>query len=65
MEGQNIAVAIITIVPTTIASIAAWRNSRAAKHQTNGALSEPLSRIEDKLDDLSAWQRDHLNRWHN
>lgn len=65
MEGQSLAVAIIAIVPTTIASIAAWRNARIAKHQTNGALSEPLSRIEEKLDDLGRWQSDHVGRWHN
>lgn len=64
MEGQNIAIAIITVVPTTIASLAAWRSARGAQRQTNGALHEPLSRIEHKIDDLMEWQHDHISRWH-
>ena len=65
MDGQTLAVSIITIVPTTIASIAAWRSAHGAQRQTNGALSEPLARIEEKLDDLAKWQSQHINRWHD
>lgn len=64
MEGQSLAIAIITVVPTTIASLAAWRSARGAQRQTNGALHEPLNRIESKLDDLAKWQEQHINRWH-
>lgn len=64
MEGQSIAIAVVTIVPTTIASLAAWRSAKGAQRQTNGMLHEPLQRIEEKLDDLAAWQRDHVGRWH-
>lgn len=64
MEGQSIAITIITVVPATIASLAAWRSARGAQRQTNGQLHEPLQRIEQKIDDLSAWQADHLGRWH-
>lgn len=59
-----ILVAVVAAVPATIASLASWRNAKAANHQTNGLLQEPLKRIEDKLDDLSAWQADHIGRWH-
>lgn len=64
MNPETIAVAIVAIVPTTIASLAAWRSAKQASHQTNGLLHEPLKRIEEKIDDLAAWQSDHLGRWH-
>lgn len=64
METQTLAIAIVAAIPATIASLASWRNAKAANHQTNGLLQEPLKRIEEKLDDLAAWQSDHLNRWH-
>lgn len=64
MNPETIAVAIVAIVPTTIASLAAWRSARQASHQTNGLLHEPLKRIEDKIDDLAAWQGSHVSRWH-
>jgi hypothetical protein len=43
-----IAAAIVTVPPTLMAALS-WRNARSAKHQTNGALSEPLARIETRL----------------
>lgn len=64
MEGQSLAVAIVTVVPATIASLAAWRSAKGAQRNTNGQLHEPLKRIELKLDDLTEWQRDHVARWH-
>lgn len=57
--------AIVTAFGTLIASLASWRNARAAKNQTNGQLHEPLNRIETKVDDLAKWQAMHLDRWHN
>lgn len=61
---EQILVALVAAVPATLASMAAWRNAKAANHQTNGKLQEPLQRIETKLDDLSAWQSEHITRWH-
>lgn len=61
---EAIIVATVAAIPATIASLAAWRNARAANHQTNGQLHGPLQRIEAKIDDLAEWQAQHVNRWH-
>jgi hypothetical protein len=62
---EAIIVATVAAIPATIASLAAWRNARAANHQTNGQLQEPLNRIEAKIDDLAEWQAQHVTRWHS
>lgn len=64
MNPETLAIAVVAIIPTTIASLAAWRSARKASHQTNGMLHEPLQRIEEKIDDLAKWQASHLDRWH-
>ncbi len=61
---EAIVVAVVAAIPATVAAFAAWRSSRVAVHQTNGMLHEPLGRIETKLDDMSAWQAEHITRWH-
>lgn len=40
---------ILIAIPATIGSLAAWRAATITKTQTNGALTEPLKRIEDRL----------------
>lgn len=62
---EAVIVAVVAAIPATIASFASWRSAKQASHQTNGMLHEPLARIEQKLDDLSEWQGDHIRRWHN
>lgn len=46
----------IATIPPTIASLAAWRHVRA---NGRGTLRAQLERIEDKVDDLVLWRRDH------
>lgn len=58
---EAIIVAVVAAIPATVAAL----NARAAKQQTNGQLHNKLDRMETKIDDLSAWQADHIRRWHN
>lgn len=52
----------IISIPPTIAALAAWRNAKATKEQTNGALHDPLTRIEATLQDVLHWQIKHDRR---
>ena len=51
----------IISIPPTIAALAAWRNAKATKEQTNG-LHDPLTRIEATLQDVLRWQIKHDRR---
>lgn len=61
---EAIIVAVVAAIPATVASVASWKHAKAAAHQTNGQLHEPLKRIETKIDDVTSWQSDHVTRWH-
>lgn len=66
---ESIAVAVIAVVPPTIAALAAWRKMSGV-HDSLGGLNGrgdvhgQLARLEDKIDDVRAWQAAHLDRWH-
>jgi hypothetical protein len=62
---ETIIVAVIAAVPTTVASLAAWRNTRS---NGRGPLHVMLADVQDRqarqdlhLRDLLRWQVDHLS----
>lgn len=58
---EAVAVAVITTIPPLLALM--WRDIRS---RTNGSspLAEKLDGLHDKVDDLTHWQKSHLERYH-
>jgi uncharacterized protein YukE len=65
MDGQAILITAMIAAPPFVAALASWRSANKAVNQTNGQLHDKLDRMENKIDDLSEWQGDHIHRWHN
>lgn len=59
MEALGAAAGIIAVT-------VAWLDLRK-KMNGHGSIAqkEDLARVEEKIDDLAAWQQDHVKRWHN
>lgn len=47
---DTVIAAAIAAVPPTLMAALSWRNARAAKHQTNGALHGPIEEIRDRVE---------------
>lgn len=55
---------ILAGVAALVTALGSWRKAKQAADQTNGQLHGKLDRMEMKIDDLAAWQSDHIGRWH-
>jgi hypothetical protein len=60
---EILAAVISAVAPTTMAALA-WRNARAAKHQTNGALHGPISEIKADVAEIRLGLAEHREEHH-